>query len=136
MKINNDLNVYDDEIVSSDHKSIYKIAVIIFIILLAVSIVLTVFFNYVYPSIIGYIVGGIASVILFYVTAKLINNSHYLDLKKITKRIHIIHQIVYIVSLSILLVVFKSPFAIIGGVLGFLLIKMSIFVSNLKKWFL
>ena len=133
MKINNDLNVYDDEIVSSDHKSIYKIAVIIFIILLAVSIVLTVFFNYVYPSIIGYIVGGIASVILFYVTAKLINNSHYLDLKKITKRIHIIHQIVYIVSLSILLVVFKSPFAIIGGVLGFLLIKMSIFVSNLKK---
>lgn len=136
MKINNDLNVYDDEIVSSDHKSIYKIAVIIFIILLAVSIVLTVFFNHVYPSIIGYIVGGIASVILFYVTAKLINNSHYLDLKKITKRIHIIHQIVYIVSLSILLVVFRSPFAIIGGVLGFLLIKMSIFVSNLKKWFL
>lgn len=136
MKINNDLNVYDDEIVSSDHKSIYKIAVIIFIILLAVSIVLTVFFNHVYSSIIGYIVGGIASVILFYVTAKLINNSHYLDLKKITKRIHIIHQIVYIVSLSILLVIFKSPFAIIGGVLGFLLIKMSIFVSNLKKWFL
>lgn len=133
MKINNDLNVYDDEIVSSDHKSIYKIAVIIFIILLAVSIVLTVFFNHVYSSIIGYIVGGIASVILFYVTAKLINNSHYLDLKKITKRIHIIHQIVYIVSLSILLVIFKSPFAIIGGVLGFLLIKMSIFVSNLKK---
>lgn len=136
MKINNDLNVYDDEIVSSDHKSIYKIAVIIFIILLAVSIVLTVFFNHVYSSIVGYVVGGIASVILFYVTAKLINNSHYLDLKKITKRIHIIHQIVYIVSLSILLVIFKSPFAIIGGVLGFLLIKMSIFVSNLKKWFL
>ena len=133
MKINNDLNVYDDEIVSSDHKSIYKIAVIIFIILLAVSIVLTVFFNHVYSSIVGYVVGGIASVILFYVTAKLINNSHYLDLKKITKRIHIIHQIVYIVSLSILLVIFKSPFAIIGGVLGFLLIKMSIFVSNLKK---
>ena len=133
MKINNDLNVYDDEIVSSDHKSIYKIAIILFIILLAVSIVLTVFFNHVYSSIIGYIVGGIASVILFYVTAKLINNSHYLDLKKITKRIHIIHQIVYIVSLSILLVIFKSPFAIIGGVLGFLLIKMSIFVSNLKK---
>lgn len=131
MKIDSGLNVYEDNLISYEHKQIYKVAIIIFIVLLAVSIILTVIFPHLYSIIIGYGFSGIASMVLFYITSKYINSSHYLDLKKVTKRIHVIHQIVYLVSLALLLTIFKNPFVIISSVLGFILIKMSIFISNI-----
>ena len=131
MKIDSGLKVYDDNLISEEHKQIYKIAIIIYIILLAVSIILTVIFPHLYSIIIGYGISGIASMILFYITSKFINNSHYLDLKKATKRIHIIHQVVYLVLLALFLVIFKNAFVIISSVLGFILVKISIFISNI-----
>ena len=130
MKIDRGLNVYDDNVISDEHKHIYKIAILIFVILMAVSIILTVIFPHLYSIIIGYAFSGVASIVLFYITSKFINNSYYLDLKKVTKRIHIIHQIVYLLTLGLLLIIFKNPFVIISSIIGFLLIKISIFISN------
>lgn len=130
MKIDSGLTNYDEQTTSNDQKRIYKLAIIVLVLLLGISGVLTVFFNHIYSLIIGIFIGGIGSITLFYITTKLINTSHYLDLKKTTKKIHIIHQLTYVLSLLICFLIFYNPFVIIGLVAGFLIIKVAIIIHN------
>lgn len=129
MRINDNLNVYDDND-NSKTKIIYKSAIIIFAFLLLISIVLTIFFKEVYSSIIGILVGSVISVVLFNLIEKRINSTYYLDLKTQAKKIHIIHQITYICSFLIIILIFKDIFCVIGLTLGLLLIKMAIILSS------
>lgn len=130
MKINDGLNVYEDQI-DEQQKSIYKYCLFVFLVCLTISIVISVIFENSYPLVISYIVGSLVSVFLYYITSKLINDSYYLDLKKAVKKIHVIYQITYIISFAVLLIFFRSYFSIIGLVLGLLLVKFGIFIHNL-----
>lgn len=130
MKINDGLNVYEDQI-DEQQKSIYKYCLFVFLVCLTISIVISVIFENSYPLVISYIVGSLVSVFLYYVTSKLINDSYYLDLKKAVKKIHVIYQITYIISFAVLLIFFRSYFSIIGLVTGLLLVKFGIFIHNL-----
>lgn len=130
MKINDGLNVYEDQI-DEQQKSIYKYCLFVFLVCLTISIVISVIFENSYPLVISYIVGSLVSVFLYYITSKLINDSYYLDLKKAVKKIHVIYQITYIISFAVLLIFFRSYFSIIGLVTGLLLVKFGIFTHNL-----
>lgn len=130
MKINDGLNVYEDQI-DEQQKSIYKYCLFVFLVCLTISIVISVIFENSYPLVISYIVGSLVSVFLYYITSKLINDSYYLDLKKAVKKIHVIYQITYIISFAVLLIFFRSYFSIIGLVTGLLLVKFGIFIHNL-----
>lgn len=130
MKINDGLNVYEDQI-DEQQKSIYKYCLFVFLVCLTISIVISVIFENSYPLVISYIVGSLVSVFLYYITSKLINDSYYLDLKKAVKKIHMIYQITYIISFAVLFIFFRSYFSIIGLVSGLLLVKFGIFIHNL-----
>ena len=130
MKINDGLNVYEDQI-DEQQKSIYKYCLFVFLVCLTISIVISVIFENSYPLVISYIVGSLVSIFLYYITSKLINDSYYLDLKKAVKKIHVIYQITYIISFAVLLIFFRSYFSIIGLVSGLLLVKFGIFIHNL-----
>ena len=130
MKINNNLNVYDDN-ENKDSKLIFKIAACIFVFFTLVSIVLTIFINHLYPIIIAYILGSIISVVLFILLERNIYGAYYEDLPKVTKRLHKIHQLAYLFSFVIIALFFKNPFAIIALALGLMLIKLSIYIFNI-----
>ena len=131
MKINNNLNVYDDS-ENKDIKLIFKIASCIFAFFAVISIVLTIFINRLYPIIIGYILGSIISVVLFTLLERNINGAYYEDLPKVTRKIHKLHQLVYLLSFIFIALVFKDVFAVIALALGLMLIKFSIYVCNIK----
>ena len=130
MKINNNLNVYDDN-ENKDSKLIFKIASIIFAFFTLVSVVLTIFFNHLYSIIISYILGSIISVILFVFIERNINGAYYDDLIKVTKKVHKFHQIVYLFSFIIVALIFKNPFSVIALAIGLMLIKFSIYIFNI-----
>ena len=129
MKTNNNLNVYDD-FENKDTKLIYRIAIFTFVFFALVSIILTIFFNHLYPIIIGYVLGSIISVVLFKLIERNINGSYYEDLPKATKKVHKMHQIVYLLSFIVIALIFKEPFSVIALTLGLLLMKISIFIYN------
>lgn len=130
MKINNNLNVYDDN-ENIETKSILKVAIIVFVFFALVSIILTIFINHLYPIIIAYVLGSAISIILFKIIERNINGSYYEDLPKSCKRIHRVHQIVYLCSFIIIGIIFQEPFSIIALALGLMLMKISILINNL-----
>ena len=132
MKINNNLNVYDDN-ENTEIKKINKIALIIFIFFALISIILTVFFPSHYSIIIGYVLGSIVSVILFKLIEKNIYSAYYEDLPKTTKKIHKTHQFMYLCTFIIIALIFKNPFSVIALALGLLLMKISIFIFNITN---
>ena len=130
MKINNNLNVYDDN-ENKDSRLIFKIAIFIFVFFVLISIVLTIFFNHLYSIIISYIIGSIISVILFSLLQRNVYGSYYEDLPKVTKKIHKIHQLVYLFSFAAIALIFRNPFAVIALAMGLMLIKFSIYTFNI-----
>ena len=130
MKINNNLNVYDDN-ENLETKSIYKVAIIVFAFFALVSVILTIFINRLYPIIIAYVLGSAISIILFKIIERNINGSYYEDLPKATRKVHKLHQIIYLCSFIIIAIIFQEPFSIMALALGLLLIKISIFINNL-----
>lgn len=130
MKINNNLNVYDDND-NQEIKGIYKIAIITFVFFALIAIILTIFINHLYPIIITYILGSIISVILFKIIERNINGSYYEDLPKVTKKIHKLHQVVYLCSFIVVALIFQEPFSVLALALGLMLMKLSIFINNM-----
>lgn len=134
MKISNKLNDYSvDEKNQKEFKSNISVCLIVGLFLLVIFIVLTLFFTYLYSLLIGFVVGAILSVILYYLTDKIINETYYLDLKKAVRKIHGIYQIVYCATFLIFIIIFKNYYVAIGLVVGFLLVKISIFIKNIVK---
>ena len=125
MKEFNGLNTYDNEIIPVEHRKIIKYALFAFIFFEVVFTILTIFFNFLYTLIIGFAIGGVASLILFYITHKIVDQTHYTSYKKMMKRIHVIYQITYATIYVVLAVTFKSFYPIIGVTLGFILIKIA-----------
>ncbi len=132
MKIDNNLNVYKDEDYFLPLKSIYKKCIIFFIVGLCILGILTAFFPFIYSIIIGYFVGSILSTFLLHITNKWVNETYYKDLRKISRKIHLLHQLIYVFSFAIFGAIFQSYWIVIGLVLGFLLVKFSILLSKIK----
>ena len=97
-----------------------------------VSIVLTIIFPSLYSLIIAYIVGSIVSIILFKLTNKNIDEAYYLDLKKAIKKIHAMHQLIYLLMFLGFAFIFKNVFTIIALTIGLLLMKIAIVFTNKK----
>ena len=130
MKINHDLNVYNDEKKDLQFKEIFKKGLLLFVIFSLLFSFLTIFFHPLLLLLIGFLIGSIFSFVLFYLTNKWINESYYADLKKISKKLHFIYQMVYLFTFAITGIIFQSYWIIIGLVFGFLLVKLSIFISK------
>ena len=112
--------------------SISKYFKILSFIIKAFLIIITLFFNYLYPLLISYAIGAIASLVLFYMTHKIVNQTYYTGYKKMMKRIHIMHQVTYVVIYVLLTVIFESVIPIVGVTLGFLIIKISSLLTRLS----
>ena len=132
MKEFNGLNTYDDELIPLEHKKIFKYALFVFAFIEIVFAIITIFFNYLYPLLISYAIGAIASLVLFYMTHKIVNQTYYTGYKKMMKRIHIMHQVTYVVIYVLLTVIFESVIPIVGVTLGFLIIKISSLLTRLS----
>ncbi len=130
MKINHDLNVYNDEKKDLQFKEIFKKGLLLLVIFSLLFSFLTIFFHPLLLLLIGFLIGSIFSFVLFYLTNKWINESYYADLKKISKKLHFIYQMVYLFTFAITGIIFQSYWIIIGLVFGFLLVKLSIFISK------
>lgn len=132
MKEFNSLNTYDDELIPLEHKKIFKYALFVFAFIEIVFAIITIFFNHLYPLLISYAIGAIASLVLFYMTHKIVNQTYYTGYKKMMKRIHIMHQVTYVVIYVLLTVIFESVIPIVGVTLGFLIIKISSLLTRLS----
>lgn len=130
MKINHDLNVYNDEKKDLQFKEIFKKGLLLLAIFSLLFSFLTIFFHSLLLLLIGFLIGSIFSFVLFYLTSKWINESYYADFKKISKKLHFIYQMVYLFAFAITGIIFQSYWIIIGLVFGFLLVKLSIFISK------
>ncbi len=130
MKINHDLNVYNDEKKDLQFKEIFKKGLLLLVIFSLLFSFLAIFFHPLLLLLIGFLIGSIFSFVLFYLTNKWINESYYADLKKISKKLHFIYQMVYLFTFAITGIIFQSYWIIIGLVFGFLLVKLSIFISK------
>lgn len=126
MRINNHLNIYTNQSFFKKYKDLLIKVSIIFFSILVILIFIFIFFSAILFMIVGYIIGSFLSVYLFYLTDKNITSANDLDLKKATKRIHIIHQLIYLITLALGLIIFKTYYIIIGMVIGFLLMKIGI----------
>ncbi len=133
MRTNNHLNTYNDKSFFDNYKKLIITFMVIFIILLIFCAILVFFFKHTFSMLIGYVMGSIISFYLFYIIDKMITNSSAYDLKKATKKIHVIHMISYLLSLGILFLIFKTYWVIIGNVIGLLVMKMAIFVCYIFK---
>ena len=104
----NNLNTYSDDNEFLDNfKGIIKIAIILFLLILIPLIIVSIFVNNFYPSIIGFCVCFIENVIMLYITNKMYVDSYYGDYKKVTKKVHFIHQMVFGITFVILLLLYK-----------------------------
>ncbi len=131
MKEFNGLNTYDEELIPLEHKKIFRYALFVFAFIEIVFAIITIFFSFLYPLLISYAIGSIAALILFYMTHKIVNQTYYTAYKKMIKRIHIMHQVTYVVIYVLLTVVFESVIPIVGVTLGFLIIKISSLLTKL-----
>lgn len=130
---NSGLNTYDDNLIPQEHKGIFKYALLMLIIIGTILGVISIFYNDLFVGFITFIIGGAFSIILFYITHKIIDSSYYLHLKKSVKKIHLIHQLTYMVSFVLIAYFTKSAIAIACITLGFLLIKLSSLIDALIK---
>ena len=129
----NNLNTYGDNNEFLDNfKGIIKIAIILFLLILIPLIIVSIFVNNFYQSIIGYCVCFIENVIMLYVTNKMYVDSYYGDYKKVTKKVHFIHQMVFGISFVILLLLFTKISMVIGIALGLIIIKIATIISTAR----
>lgn len=132
MKEFNGLNTYDEELIPLEHKKIFRYALFVFAFIEIVFAIITIFFNYLYSLLISYAIGSIAALILFYMTHKIVNQTYYTAYKKMIKRIHIMHQVTYVVIYVLLTVIFETVIPIVGVTFGFLIIKISSLLTRLS----
>lgn len=129
----NNLNTYSDDNEFLDNfKGIIKIAIILFLLFLIPLIIISIFVNNFYPSIIGFCVCFIENVIMLYVTNKMYVDSYYGDYKKVTKKVHFINQMVFGITFVILLLLFTSFSIALGLALGLIIIKLATLISTTK----
>ena len=129
----NNLNTYSDDNEFLDNfKGIIKIAIILFLLILIPLIIVSIFINNFYPSIIGFCVCFIENVIMLYVTNKMYVDSYYGDYKKVTKKVHFINQMVFGITFVILLLLFTSFSMALGLALGLIIIKLATLISTTK----
>lgn len=129
----NNLNTYSDDNEFLDNfKRIIKIAIILFLLILIPLIIVSIFVNNFYPSIIGFCVCFIENVIMLYVTNKMYVDSYYGDYKKVTKKVHFINQMVFGITFVILLLLFTSFSMALGLALGLIIIKLATLISTTK----
>lgn len=129
----NNLNTYSDDNEFLDNfKGIIKIAIILFLLFLIPLIIISIFVNNFYPSIIGFCVCFIENVIMLYVTNKMYVDSYYGDYKKVTKKVHFINQMVFGITFVILLLLFTSFSMALGLALGLIIIKLATLISTTK----
>jgi hypothetical protein len=129
----NNLNTYSDDNEFLDNfKGIIKIAIILFLLFLIPLIIVSIFVNNFYPSIIGFCVCFIENVIMLYVTNKMYVDSYYGDYKKVTKKVHFINQMVFGITFVILLLLFTSFSMALGLALGLIIIKLATLISTTK----
>lgn len=130
---NNGLNTYDEPLIPKEHQKIFKYAFIILAIIALIILIISIFYNDLFDFLLTFVIGGIVSILLFYITHKIIGSSYYLQYKKAIKRIHIIHQITYVVIFTFIAVFLRSIYSIVGITLGLLLIKIASFFYSLKE---
>jgi hypothetical protein len=129
----NNLNTYSDDSEFLDNfKGIIKIAIILFLLFLIPLIIVSIFVNNFYPSIIGFCVCFIENVIMLYITNKMYVDSYYGDYKKVTKKVHFINQMVFGITFVILLLLFTSFSMALGLALGLIIIKLATLISTTK----
>ena len=129
----NNLNTYSDDNEFLDNfKGIIKIAIILFLLILIPLIIVSIFVNNFYPSIIGFCVCFIENVIMLYITNKMYVDSYYGDYKKVTKKVHFINQMVFGITFVILLLLFTTFSMALGLALGLIIIKLATLISTTK----
>ena len=129
----NNLNTYSDNNEFFDNfKGIIKIAIILFLLILIALIVTSVFVKGFYASIIGYCVCFIESLVMLFITNKMYMDSYYGDYKKVTKKVHFIHQVTYAITFVVLILLFTNIFMAIGLALGLVIIKIATIISTYK----
>ena len=133
MKISNELNEYDNNLIPSKHKLIFKYSIIFSVAIILALTIATFFYLNFYKCIIGFVLGSIGSIVLFYKTHVIVKSTHYIQYKKMIKKLHIMYQITYIVLFAIILLLLKSFIAIVSLAIGLLMIKLTAFIVNLFK---
>lgn len=126
---NNGLNTYDDNIIPIEHKNIFKYALFVLVAIGVLLGVISIFYNDLFVCFISFLIGGILSVLLFYITHKIIDSSYYLHLKKSVKKIHLIYQLTYMVTFVLIAYFTKSALAIAGVTIGLLLVKIASLIN-------
>lgn len=134
MNLNDEnLNTYDDESQNIEFKKVIKYFIFVLAFFILVFSILTIIFHHLYFLLIGLAIGGIVSVFLFFVVNKVIYSTYYLDYKKATKKIHLIHQISYLIAFLVPFIIFRDVYLVIGITCGLLLIRLSIYLSYMTN---
>ena len=124
-------NVYNDKIISDEHRLIYKISLFVALFFIVSFVILTIINPTLYSFIISHILGSFGSIILFYYINKIIIETDTYYLKKAIKKIHIIYKIIYFILFVILMIIFRNWYVVVGLTTGLLTIRLSIIISNL-----